>query len=162
MSSITRARTIGLAAPHKPGVCPDAAKTQDRRYLGGETLIRVVAAATDELPCAGVERDGLAEVENLVAGLDQQQVAFGPRDGADRKRAQFVEMAIGDLERGARVQVGLHAAIRRQVDVRLHRRVDQHGAGAELLGGVRGVVATERAATKVSACLSTPRPSARI
>ena len=50
------------------------------------------------------------------------------------------------LERLAGVQVGLRARVRREVVVRPHRGIDQHGARAEALGEMRRVVAAERAA----------------
>ena len=63
-----------------------ARKAQDRRNLRGELGERVVAAAAHVLVRAAVVRDGLAIVEHFVAGLDQQEIALGPRD-ARRPRA---------------------------------------------------------------------------
>ena len=65
---------------------PLRGEAQDRRNLRVEALERVIAAALHVLERAAVERDRLAIVEHLVAGLDEQEVALGPRDARDRER----------------------------------------------------------------------------
>ena len=106
----------------------------------------MVAAAADVLVRAAVERDGLAIVEHLVAGLDEQEVTFGPRDAGDRHRAELVHVLARDLEGFARVEVGLDAERGFERLVRPDRGIDHGRAGAEALGETSGVKAAERAA----------------
>src|SRR5438477_39908 len=58
----------------------DAGEAQDRRNLRREITKRVVAAALNKLPRAGVERNSDPVVEHLVSRLRQQQIALWPRD----------------------------------------------------------------------------------
>jgi hypothetical protein len=106
----------------------------------------MIAAALDMLKGAGVEAQRLPVVEHFVAGLREQQVARRPRDARDGERTQLVEVLVEDLEPLARIQVLLPPAVRREVVVRAHGGIDQHGARTALLGRVRGVEAAERAA----------------
>ncbi len=59
-------------------------KAQYGRNLLAEGLKSVISAAADKLPRTAAERDGLAIVEELVAGFDQQEDAVGSRDARTR------------------------------------------------------------------------------
>ena len=143
-----------IAAPTSPppmtatSTCCHAAharEAQDRRNLRYELRERVVAAALHVLVRAAVIRDGLAIVEHLVAGLDQQEVALGTRDARDRERAQLVEVRAAS-PRTTRPSTCWSACPRTAAGrVRAHRRIDQHRARAEALGEMRRVVPAERA-----------------
>src|SRR5450631_4880696 len=70
----------------------DTRKAQDRRDLRFEMLKRVIAAALHRLPRTCVEGDRLLPVEELVAALQQQQVASRIRHALDIERFELDEV----------------------------------------------------------------------
>src|ERR1700737_4360621 len=104
----------------------DAGKAKNRRNLRRKTAERVVAAAFHELPCACVESNGLAPVEELVAGLDEQKVAFGHSDAPHPHRLELDKIVLSEIVALEGIRVGLRSEIGDQVVVRTNCRIDQH------------------------------------
>lgn len=127
-------------------------EAQDRRNPGVEVLERMIAATLHRLPRAGIERDRLTIIEHLVTRLHEQEVSVGLREIRDGDRAQLVEMRSGHLEGLARVQICLCPEPGLEVLPGTHRRIDQHGAGTEVLGEMCRVEAAERTSDKGQRC----------
>ena len=106
----------------------------------------VVAAVFDDLRGACVVGDGVAVVEHLVAGLRQQQIALGLRDGGNVECREFGQMRLGKFPLLAAVPVGLRAKCGAQQRVCVHGGVHQHRFPAVPLGQVGGIEAAQRTA----------------
>src|SRR4051794_4748140 len=106
---------------------PKAEDGGDLRFEAGEGMI---AAALDELPRAGIERDGYAVIEDFVAALHEQEIALRPADPADAHRAELVEMRRRDLEPRAGMEIGLNACMVAKIDVGPDGGVDDDRAHA--------------------------------
>src|SRR5437868_5088141 len=88
-------------------------QTAERQYAPEMPLeIReaVVTAFDDDLFAAAIPLDCVSIVQNLVAGLNHQQIALG-RDALDFERAQLRDVLCGEFVAGAGIQVGLWTAV---------------------------------------------------
>lgn len=86
-------------------------KAQDGRNLFAECLKCVISAAADELPRATAEADGLAIVEELVAGSTSRNTRSGrvmPASRIARNSAKCPAVT----SKAAGVEVGLDARVR--------------------------------------------------
>src|SRR3954468_4721810 len=94
-----------------------------------------------------VASDGSPVVQHLVIRLDDQEIAA-------RRDARYVEffplrkMRLGKRVTLAGMQILLRPEQGAQADVRIDRRVDEHGVGVVLLREIRGVETAKRGADK--------------
>src|SRR5467141_2355258 len=116
-----------------------------------KALQAVIASLRDDLFRARIPGDGLAVVEHLVAGLDQQQVALR-RDALGIEVLPFTQISFGQLVRLTGVEILLRTEVAAKSRVRVDGGIDQHGFRIMSLREVSGIEATQRRSDEAYRC----------
>ena len=106
----------------------------------------VIAAGFDTVWRTRVVAYRIAIIQHLIAGLDQQKIAFRTADLGNIQSSEFRQVGFGQGPFLIGIPVGLRPKRLTQQPVGMHRRIDQDGFPAIFFGQIGRIKAPERTA----------------